>query len=481
MINSLNRLAESGPGRGRSIGSRSALPGMARKSRSLPHRSAPSVSLYAGMPLRAGVPLVSAQGRGAIECIRETAQRGASAVPDRRTLFLTQDFPPDRGGIARVYAELCTRIPRVEVSTVAGNDACIDRLPIHRMSFPFGGAHRPANILRWTRWARRHVQARGVSLLHVGNIRPAGYIAAMLRRQLGIPYIVYVHGKDLLKERRKGASRWIVRAGTREILGHAAAIVANSTATAQLAREILHALGQTKACTRVHVVHPGADPCRFKAGVAGASEWRRQVAGDGALLLSVARLVERKGIDTVIEALPAILDAHPSTTYAVIGTGPDLARLQELAQRMGVTEHVRFVGEVGEDALPMCYAAADLFMLPAREILIHDEVEGFGIAYVEAAASGVPSIAAGTGGVADAVVDGVTGVLVAPGSAASVATATIRLLDDTALRARLGRNARAAVERNLNWDRAAAEVTRLVDLVTRPARNGRANSADTPP
>jgi phosphatidyl-myo-inositol dimannoside synthase len=387
-------------------------------------------------------------------------------VPEHRTLFVTQDFPPDRGGIARLYAELCRRMPQVEVSTVAGNDTCLDGLPVHRMSFPFGRAHRPANILRWTRWARLHVQQRGISLLHVGNIRPAGYVAALLRREIGLPYIVYVHGKDLLKERRKGTNRWMVRAGTREILGNAAAIVANSTATARLACDILCGLGRTNACPRVHVVHPGADPTRFKPDAEGAAAWRRAVAADGPLLLSVARLVRRKGIDTVIEALPAILAHHPTTTYVVVGTGPDLERLQALADTLGVSDHVRFLGDVEEEDLPACYAAADLFLLPAREIPAEDEVEGFGIAYVEAAASCVPSIAAESGGVADAVCDGVSGVLVAPNSPDAVAAASVRLLSDPVLRARLGHAGRALVERHLNWDRAAAEITRIANMVT---------------
>lgn len=396
---------------------------------------------------------------------------------DRRTLFVTQDFPPDRGGIARLYAELCARIPGIEVSTVAGGDAVVGDVPIHRMSFPFRGAHRPINILRWARWTRRYVEARGISLLHVGNIRPAGYVAALLRRQIGLPYIVYVHGKDLLKERRKGAKRWMVRAGTREILGNAAAIVANSAATARLACEILDGLGKRDACQRVHVVHPGADPSRFTPSSPGAAAWRGQVAGDGPVLLSVARLVQRKGIDTVIEALPAILASHPTAMYVVVGTGPDRARLEQLAQRLGVTDHVRFVGDVEDDALPACYAAADLFLLPTREIAAEDEVEGFGIAYVEAAAAGVPAIAAPTGGVADAVHDGVTGLMVPPGSAEAVADAAIRVLGDAALRVRLGANARATVERDLNWDRAASEVSRLVESITRGASRSAEDAA----
>lgn len=386
---------------------------------------------------------------------------------EERTLFITQDYPPDRGGIARVYGELCKRMHRVDVSTVAALDAPADDARVHRMRFPMRGAHRPANILRWTRWARRFVKENDVRLVHAGNVRPTGYVAAMLRRQLGIPYVVYVHGKDLLKERRKGQHRWLVRAGTREILGNAAAIIANSAATATLARQLLRDVGREDAGARVRVIHPGADPSRF-ADAVDLGHHDRADEREGPVLLSVARLVQRKGIDTVIEALPAILAAHPTATYVVVGSGPDLMRLQQLASSIGVGSRVRFVGDVHEDELPSFYASADIFVLPTREILADDEIEGFGIAYVEASAAGVPCIGADVGGVADAVIDGVTGILVPPASTASVAHALLRLLDDASLRARLGANGRAMVERDLNWDRAAREVVGLVNEVIRP-------------
>ncbi len=383
-----------------------------------------------------------------------------------RTLFITQDYPPDRGGIARLYGELCNRMPLVDVSTVAALDPCDAEPNVHRMTFGMRRAHRPMNILRWARWARGFVRAHGISLVHAGNIRPSGYVAALLRRHLGIPYIIYVHGKDLLKERRKGRTRWMVRAGTREILGNAAAIVANSTATASLAKDILRAVRRPDAVQRVVVIHPGADPSRFAyakgARVAGPAR-----LGGGPLLLSVARLVPRKGIDTVIESLPEVSAVHPNVTYVVIGTGPDLSRLEGLAARLGVSNRVRFVGEVDDDALPAWYASADVFMLPTREIAADDEIEGFGIAYVEAAAAGVPSVAADVGGVADAVIDDVTGLLVPPSSPGAVANATLMLLGNPELRARLGQNARANVERHLNWDRAAREVMSVVSEVTR--------------
>lgn len=379
-----------------------------------------------------------------------------------RALFITQDYPPDRGGIARLYGEICKRIPSIHISTVAVQDSTgADGPEIHRMSFGIRAAHRPVNILKWTRWAHRFVTRHGVTVVHAGNVRPSGYVAAMLRRQLGVPYIVYVHGKDLLKEFRKGANRWMVRAGTREILGNAAAIIANSATTAAIAKELLSRVGASHATERVHVILPGADPERFTSAM---EESRRNRGGDreGPVLLSVARLVPRKGIDTVIEALPAILAVHPTARYVVVGSGPDHPRLQQMAERVGVADHVQFVGDVPDDLLPSRYASADVFLLPTRVIPEDDEIEGFGIAYVEAAAAGVPSIAANVGGVADAVADGITGLLVPPASPDAVATATLRLLDDPALRARLGDAARAEVERSLNWDRAAREVMRVV-------------------
>lgn len=392
-------------------------------------------------------------------------------MSDHRTLFLTQDFRPDRGGIARVYGELFDRIPQMHVSTVATIDPSdvADRR-VHRMPFGFRGAHRPANILRWTRWAARFVRRNGIALVHVGNVRPLGYVAAMLRRQLGIPYIVYVHGKDLLKEGRKGGNRWVVRAGTREILGNAEAIVANSAATASLAKDLVCRVGRPDAADRTHVIHPGADPGRFRS----TSSAHRPTQGDvgwSPMLLSVARLVPRKGIDTVIQALPAILAVHPNATYVVVGCGPDLARLEQLARDVGVLRHVRFAGDVDEEQLPAVYAEADLFLLPTREILADDEIEGFGIAYVEAAAAGVPSIGANVGGVPDAVLDGITGLLVPPDSPAGAAAAALRVLGDPELRSRLGENGRAAVERHLNWDRAASEVRTVVSEVV--AQSGR--------
>lgn len=364
--------------------------------------------------------------------------------------------------MARLYDELFRRIEHIQISTMAPCEpGVVHRDDIHRMPFERRKAHLPANIVRWARWADQHVTEYGTSVVHVGNVRSAGYIGAWLRRRRQIPYIVYAHGKDLLKERRKALRSSIIRLGTREILGNAGAIVVNSASTADLARDLLSSVGCGEVTDRVRVVHPGTDPMRFRPSARCAAPWKHNGADRAPVLLSVARLVPRKGIDTTIASLPAILERYPNATYVVVGTGPDQARLEGLAAELGVARSVTFLGDVAEDALPACYAAADIFVLPVRTIADEDEIEGFGIVYVEASASGLPCVATTAGGVADAVGDGITGLLVPPAEPRPLADALLRLLDDPALSARLGSNGRCAVETHFHWDRAAREVTEI--------------------
>jgi phosphatidylinositol alpha-1,6-mannosyltransferase len=196
------------------------------------------------------------------------------------------------------------------------------------------------------------------------------------------------------------------------------------------------------------VVPNGTDPERFRPLDAGAAR-RRLGLGDGPLLLTVGRLVPRKGIDTTLRALPTVLDAVPDLTYLVVGTGPDRARLDALATTLGVRDHVQFEGHVPADDLPHYYGAADLFVMPSREA--PPDVEGFGIVFLEAGACGLPVVGARTGGIPDAVRDGETGLLVPPSSPAALAEALTHVLTAPDVAARLGAAARQRVEQEASW------------------------------
>lgn len=393
-----------------------------------------------------------------------------------KSLFLTQDFPPDPGGIARLYGELCARFPAggVEVSaprTTNGADAGAVEAYVTRMPFTFREARRITTVARWTRWTRARLARGDVALLQVGNIRPAGYVAAWLLPRTGIPYVIYVHGKDVWKEEQKAARSARARWTARRILGRAGAIIANSRATAARTERLLESLGLDPA-GRVRVVHPATDPDRFRPDAAGAEAWRERLGLRGrTVVLSVSRLMARKGVDTALHAVARLVPRHPELVYVVGGDGPERGRLERLAAELGIAEHVRFLGAVDDAALPALYAAADVFVLPVREEPDDAEVEGFGIVFCEAAATGLPVIAGDSGGVADAVRDGETAFLVPPADPGAVADRLERLLADPALRRRMGEAGRRATVEYYHWDRAAREAWRILEEVA-GARGG---------
>jgi phosphatidylinositol alpha-1,6-mannosyltransferase len=179
-------------------------------------------------------------------------------------------------------------------------------------------------------------------------------------------------------------------------------------------------------------------------------------------MLTVGRLVSRKGIDTTLAALPALLPDFPGLTYVVAGDGPDRPRLEKLAAGLGVSGAVQFAGRVAGDRLPALFREAHLFVMPVREETAGASVEGFGIVYLEASASGLPVVAAASGGAAEAVHDGLTGLVVPPDDPQALTAALRRLLGDADLRRQMGRAGRQWVESEMNWDRAAREFAALL-------------------
>lgn len=403
-----------------------------------------------------------------------------------RTLFLTQDFPPDSGGIARLYGELCRRFPAgsVHVGTVRAADAEVARVAdtslqpvrVTRLAFTFRQARRLSSVVRWSRWALRQIKGEEIDLIQVGNIRPAGYVAAYVHARLGVPYTIYVHGKDLWKEQRKversARARWTARA----ILGRAGSIIANSRATAERAEALLRTL-EIDPAGRIHIVHPGTDPQTFRPEVPGTHEWRAELGlQDERILLSLSRLMARKGVDTALHAFGELVDRYPDLMYVVAGDGPEREHLEALAGRLGLRERVRFLGAVDDARLPALYAAADLFVLPVREEPDDHEVEGFGIVFCEAAAAGLPIVAGRSGGIEDAVREGKNALLVPPADPHATADAVARILDDEVLRQQMSDAGREAVEEYYHWDRAAAEAWTVLEQTAALSSPGEAHA-----
>jgi phosphatidylinositol alpha-1,6-mannosyltransferase len=169
------------------------------------------------------------------------------------------------------------------------------------------------------------------------------------------------------------------------------------------------------------------------------------------VLLTIGRLVERKGVDLVIEALPPLLADHPDLAYLVVGSGPREAALRRRARELGLGDRVVFAGAVPDAELPRIYNLARVFVMPSRFIRRKATIEGFGLVYLEAGASGLPVIAGTAGGATDVVRDGENGLLVDPESPAAIGAAIRRLLEHPEEARRMGERGRALALEPPNW------------------------------
>ncbi len=387
-------------------------------------------------------------------------------------LLLAYDFPPIGGGIARWMAEIARRYPPggLVVSTGLAPEAADREFPnpIDRIAVPSGRLRTLPGLWAWRRRVRGLVTAHAVRFVWCGNLRPAGYVAARTRQRDGIPYGILLHGGDLLQLRAKFAGSALKRHSAKVLLANASVLVANSGWTADLAGEILAALGVDPA-DRVKVVPLGSDPAVFRPGLdSEAVRVRHQIEPGRVRLLTVARLVPHKGIDIGIAAVAALRDRIPGLTYLIVGRGPDRPRLEALVQSLGVGPMVQFADGVSDADLPAVYGTADLYLGLSRAEGL--DVEGFGIALADAAASGLAVVAGRSGGTGSAVRDGETGTLVDARDPVTVADAVAAILVDPARRRALGEAGRRWVEQDRNWDRVIRDLQAISRSVATAGR-----------
>jgi glycosyltransferase involved in cell wall biosynthesis len=281
-------------------------------------------------------------------------------------------------------------------------------------------------------------------------------VAAALRRRT-VPWVAVVHGSEL------GGPAWQRRL-TRRALGRADAIVAVSDFTARLLSDALGGRPHP-----VHVIHNGADDDRFAPDGDRARSFRaRHGLGDRPLVVTVGNVTTRKGQHLVVEALPHLLSRVPDARYVVVGRPTEAGALRDRARGLGVDDHLHVVGMVGADEVVDAQRAADVFAMTSTATADGD-VEGFGIAVVEAALCGVPAVVTRGTGAQEAVVDGRSGIVVDP-TAASIGDALADLLSDPPRRARMGEEARAAALRSGTWTHRAVQYGEVLDDVASGGR-----------
>jgi phosphatidylinositol alpha-1,6-mannosyltransferase len=371
-----------------------------------------------------------------------------------RTLVVTNDFPPRTGGIESFVLAMVARMDPASVVVHTARqrgDAAFDA----RLPFP---VHRdPSSRLVPTpalgRRAAELARAEGCQSVWFGAAAPLALLAPALRGGGVRRIVATTHGHEVW---------WARTPGTRALLHQMGEQVDVLTYLGDYTRGRIARALSPAARRRMVQLTPGVDIAAFRPGAGGAAVRQQLGLRDRPVVVCVSRLVARKGQDRLIQALPLIRARVPDVVLMVVGDGPARPRLERLVDTLGLRSCVVFTGARPWAQLPPYYDAGDVFCMPTRTRKAGWEVEGLGIVYLEASATGLPVVAGSSGGAPDAVLEGETGHVVDGGSPRDIAARVVELLENPEEAARMGRRGRRWVEERWGWDGLAQRLRALL-------------------
>jgi len=369
-----------------------------------------------------------------------------------RTLVVTNDFPPRPGGIQAYVHSLASRLPANSVVVYAPawrGAAAFDAAQ------PFPVVRHPGSLMLPVpgvlRRAREVALAEGCDSVWFGAAAPLGLLAAPLRTAGVSRFVASTHGHEV---------GWAALPAARQVLRRIGSTVDVVTYLGNYTRRRLAPAFGRRA--RLERLPSGVDTDVFRPDAGGEEVRRRHDLSDRPVVVCVSRLVPRKGQDLLIKILPELARRVPGVALLVVGGGPDADRLRRLAEAGGQAASVVLTGSVPWPELPAHYAAGDVFAMPCRTRRGGLEVEGLGIVYLEASATGLPVVAGSSGGAPDAVLEGETGYVVDGRSHTAALDALSGLFADRERAAGMGLAGRAWVEREWRWDRLAGQLHRML-------------------
>lgn len=372
-----------------------------------------------------------------------------------KILFLSDCFLPHAGGARAYYHNLCKNLTTdwgdnitVLTKKVPGW-AEFDRTE-NTESFQIVRSGTPLESWKYYEWPRivpplmstaALIARHHFDIIHFGDLYPQGVISLWVKSLTGKPYVAYCHGEEITQTDRRRYQPKVRNA----IYRGADAVVASSA----FARENLLRIGVAE--DRVHTITPGVDCNRFRPRPASRDLIARHGLEGKKVLLTVGRLVPRKGHRIVLELLRDLGPQAANIVFLIVGTGPEEKNLRQVTKEWGLSNVVRFAGFVDDADLPDYYNASDLFVLPAFEEEATGDVEGFGMVFLEANACGKAVLAGRCGGTAEAVLHGNTGILVDPKDRAELARSLQTLLGSQELRTALGESGLRRVRSEFSW------------------------------
>jgi len=376
-----------------------------------------------------------------------------------KILCITNDFGPRAGGIETFVIGLIERLPRSRVIVYASaqdNSESYDRKWLEdfgvevirdkaKILLPTPGVAYCVNDL---------VRERGISTVLFGAAAPLGLLSKGLRRAGAQHIVALTHGHEVW-----WSKVWPFTILMKSISRH----INHLTYLGEYTRSAIARSVTEKAAASMVKIAPGIDTDHFSPQ--DASELRRELGlTNKKVIVSVGRLVHRKGQDVLIEAMPAIIKAVPDAHILMIGEGPYRGYLENRVKALGIQERVTFIGRIQYAELPRYICVGDVFVMPSRSRLAGLEVEGLGIVYLEASACGLPVIAGNSGGAPDAVLEGKTGLVVEGTNKSAVATAVVELLLDADRSKAMGVAGRQWIIQEWRWDIWSARFAELLKV-----------------
>jgi phosphatidyl-myo-inositol dimannoside synthase len=371
-----------------------------------------------------------------------------------KVLIVTNDFPPRAGGIQSFVHALALRLPPGQVVVYAPAWAGAAEFDQQQ---PFPVLRHPTSLMLPVPAVRgRAIQAlteHGCDRVLFGAAAPLGLLAPALRKAGADRIVAVTHGHE---------AGWAALPGARALLRRIGDSVDVVTYLGEYFRVRLARALSPAATARMARLAPGVDTAEFRPGAGGAAIRDRLGLAGRPVVVCVSRLVTRKGQDTLIRAWPAVRAAGGDPVLLLVGSGPADRRLHQLARQLGVAGSVRFTGQVPVAGLPAYYDAGDVFAMPCRTRRGGLDVEGLGIVYLEASATGLPVIAGDSGGAPDAVLSGETGYVVPGRSVEALASRLTQLLTEPAAARAMGEKGLAWVDREWRWELVASRLERIL-------------------
>ena len=389
----------------------------------------------------------------------------------RRTLIVTNDFPPRRGGIQSFVHELALRLDPARLTVYAPKwegAAAFDAAQ------PFEVVRHPTSLMIGGPGVRRRAvelaRSRQAEVVIFGASAPLGLITPVLRKAGVKKAIAITHGHE---------AGWAALPVARQALRQIGERTDVMTYLGEYFRVRVAGALTPRAAARMARLHPGVDAGTFRPDPAARQAIRDRYGLAGRpVVVCVSRLVARKGQDTLLRAWPAVLAQVPDAVLLIVGGGSYAKDLHQLSRRTGLATSVYgegqaqqagpgpsvlFTGPVPQGELPAHYAAGDVFSMPCRTRRGGLDVEGLGIVYLEASATGIPVVGGDSGGAPDAILEGETGYVVGGRDVPALEQRLIALLRDPAGAKAMGEKGRAWVERDWNWDLIAHRLRALID------------------